>query len=285
MRLLKLAGVAFVALLIIAAGAAVVLWWQIRAAPAFYRRYSWTEPQRSVLNQQAVNNMLTVQKSAQEIYYGAIRARRTGTGDGDAETGQQSSQPVTLTLTEEQANAFITHNGEVFSHIQDRYAHLFTEPAIFFRNGRIILAGRIRRPECLASLHYRVGLDNQGRLYAVLERTMAGRVPAPPGILEGRMQRAAESLSPSIEAWKRQAKMDDAGGMNSAAVCAGLGMMLRDIAAGRPVPAVVFVPVDDKGTALPMKITAVGVQEDALTISAVPMRREERTALLARIKS
>lgn len=282
MPLQRVAIIAIVALVALAVGAAVV-WVQITAAPDFYRRYEWSDAQRSVLSQQALNSMLLAQKSAQESYFGAVRAMR------DRIAGLKAVEPpprqVTISLTQEQANAFIEHNLQTFTHIQDRYAHLFREPAVFFRDGRIVLAGRTARPECLASLHYRATLDGEGRLCATLERTMAGRVPVPRSVLEGRIERAAESLRPSIAAWKRQANMDDAGGLNAAAVNAGLGLMLLDIAAGRPTDAVMFVPVNDKGTAVPMLITALRVDEEALTVSAKPMSRAQTQALLERIRS
>src|SRR5688572_7130310 len=89
--------------------AAAVAWYLLQGRPGFYRTYAWDAQQRSVVNQRAVDKLTLAQNLAARAQAGEQRA---STAPASAVPTTAPVEPLTVTFTEEELNAFLLHNVE-----------------------------------------------------------------------------------------------------------------------------------------------------------------------------
>jgi hypothetical protein len=78
--------------------------------------------------------------------------------------------------------------------------------------------------------------------------------------------------------------MEAAGGSNDSAVKAAMARLVLSALADKPVDAVIFMPVDESGTSVPLRITRLEVAGDSLTLTLEPMDPEQRSAVFSEIR-
>lgn len=278
-RLLLAVGVLLVAAMLLAA----LAYRQFRKAPEFYHPYAWDETRRAVVNQQATEKLLSARQMAQRAHYEPILAE-TAKRAGSTLPATPPRGPLTVQFSEEELNALLIHNSETFRAIKDKYEEYFTEPGVYLKDGRIILAANVKDLGSVLSLHFAPAIDKEGKLRLPLSRALLGRLPVPGALLETQLERVRVALASRLPAWQREARIDAQGGANLDATKVAAGRLLLAALSGRPAEPVLFMPVNDKGTSTPLRITRLAVEQDVLTLTVEPMTPQERGEVFRRMR-
>ncbi|MFI5379768.1 MAG: hypothetical protein ACHRHE_10755 [Tepidisphaerales bacterium] len=264
-RLLFLLAVFLVALLVLMGVALHYL----NGQPSYYRTYSWTPERRATLNQQAADKFTAMHNLVAAAWSAEVRGRNSQT---------KPTRPVpgglVIALDEEQLNAFLVHN------FQAQLEVFITHSAVFLKDGRIILSGQPRELDFgyLLSAHFVPQITSDGRLQLELEKVLAGRLALPQPLIDMQIARARAMVQRRMPEWQRSATMDVQGACNTAFVEATLA---QTVVAGfdhKPGPAVMFMP-GEKGKALPLRLTAVRIDDGRITFIVRPMQKPERDEL------
>jgi uncharacterized protein YpmS len=254
----------------------------LRQTPDFYRSYAWSAEQRSIINQQAVNKLLQARNIVADAHFAELRsanARKHGTTLPQLPT----VQPMTVSFTEEELNAFLSQNSETVAGFKEKLDQYLIRPGIFLKDRQIILAGEVKDLHSIVSCHFLPILDCDGMLHLALVKTSGGRLPLPRVVLSNQLDRIASVLQSRLPAWQRTAKMDPSGGSNASTVAAAMSKLFLGALADQPTDAVLFMPVDEKGTSVPLRLTQVKIEGNCLTLTVEPMSSQQRSALFARI--
>lgn len=274
MKLIKRLLLTVALLLVGALAALLVAYHYVQADPEFYRAYQWTSERRAEVNQQAVNKLLTIRNLAAAAQARELRG-----------STQPIDKPVTVTLSDEELNAFIFHNGEVFEGFREKCEQYVTDPGVFLRDGQVIFAGTVKDFGCVLSFHFAPSLDANGKLRLKLVKAMGGQLALPSGLVDGQLDRMSEALKHRLPGWRREAKMDRTGAANLNFVAAAMGQMLSDALAEVPTDAIVFLPVDGVKSYVPLQVTHIEAADHQLTMTVAPLSEAERGRLGERVKA
>ena len=227
--------------------------------------------------------LLNLANQAQANATSAHRARARGEDVPSAST--RPIAPVTVTFTQDEINASIGKQLERYKSTYERYV---TDPYVALEDGSIVLMGNVPEFGRVASAFFEPRLDDKGLLRCDLTSLKIGSLPLPEGLLAKHRQKVENAVRTRLPAWQRDADIGPTGLINSDGRSAALGQLVLRILHHEPSPAVVFLPKDiqnrsDKGS-VPVKLTNVGVEKGALTITIEPMTAEERAALLEKIR-
>lgn len=255
-----------------------------RQQPDFYRSYDWEPSQRSAVSQQALNKLLQTKELAAAAHFAEVRAQKQTRTSASIEAITPKIQPLTIQFTQEELNAFIFHNMETFKELKPKIEQYVVNPGIFLRDGRLILAGQIKGTDYLASAHFAPRLDEQGDLRLSFVRAMAGRLPVPKALMTDQLKRLKEAVAARLPDYQQTATMDASGGSNPSMVVAAASKLLIATLTDTAAPPVLFMPVDEKGKAMPLRLTKVEVDNDHLSITLEPMTPEQRTKMAERIR-
>ena len=113
----------------------------------------------------------------------------------------------------------------------------------------------------------------------------AGRLPLPEAVWAKWRDRLVSSMRQRIPQWRSSARMDPSGAANFSAVAASLSRMLADVADGRAADPILFFPLADGGSSVPVRVTDLAVTDHALRLVVQPLTSAERAALLQRIRT
>jgi hypothetical protein len=128
-------------------------------------------------------------------------------------------------------------------------------------------------------------IDEQGRLKMNLVHVLGGILPLPDAAWSKQREKLERLLQAKLPAYQQAAALAPDGTANAAAASAGMNKMLLAVLRGEPADPVLFVPYDPNklSRSLPVKVTAVSIHDNAMTITAEPMTNAERAALLERL--
>ncbi len=264
-RLLFLLAVFLVALLVFLG----VLFHYVNGEPSYYRTYRWTSEERAILNQQAADKFTAIHNLAAAAWSAEVRAQNSRT-----KSTQPAPAAMAITLSEEQLNAFLIHN---FKAEMDVFVN---NPGIFLRDGRIILSGQPRELNLgyLLSAHFVPQITSDGGFQLATEKVLAGRLSLPQPLIDMQIDRARNMVQRLMPTWQRSATMDAQGACNTAFVEATLAQTLVAGFDRKSGPAVLFMP-GEKGKALPLRLTAIRIDNGQITFTVRPMQRAERDEL------
>ncbi len=253
--------------------------WLFRAEPDWYKRPTFTAEQREAAAQRATNKLALIQNQA-------ARARAQERMNRDGATTVPATNPagnaITVSFTDDELNAFFD-KWVAWNDWKAGYERYISDPVIFLNDGRIILAARAKELNTVASLHFGPKIDSQGRLHVGLDRVLGGNLPRPAAVLGDYRRRLAQSMRQRLPQWRAAAAMDRSGAPNSSAISATMAALLLHVLADEPAYPVLFLPLVDRG-AVAVKLSAVKVENRALTLTVEPLSAAERAALLERIK-
>jgi hypothetical protein len=268
------------ALAILLAMAMILLglaWDRIHTRPTFYQPYTWTEKQRETVNQQVVDKLVLIHNLAENAAAQARKAQLHKPVDPNA------LQPLSLSFTEQELNAFIQHNAEMQG-LRRQFENQIAEPAIFFWDGQVILSAEVKKYGFIASAWLKPSLDTNGKLHVDLVRTMAGRLVIPNLIVQSQLDHVRSMITPELPACQREAKMDPTGRANPSAVLTSLLKSALNIVDQQPTDAAIFIPLGDDGKAVPLKLTQLAVEGETLKLTVRPMSEGERGELMSELQ-
>jgi uncharacterized protein YpmS len=263
-RLLLLLAVLLVALLVLIGVALHYL----NGQPSYYRTYDWTPERRATLNQQAADKFTAIHNMVAAAWAAEVRAKNSPTASKPA-PGE-----MVVTFDEEQLNAFLLHN------FQGQLDAFMSRPGIFLKDGRVILGGQPRELDFgyLLGAHFLPRITSDGRFQLELEKVLAGRLALPQSLIDLQVDRARAMVQRRMPEWQRSAAMDAQGACNTAFVEATLAQILVAGFDHKPGPPVLFMP-GEKGKALPLRLTAIQIDDGRITFTVRPMPRSERDEL------
>jgi uncharacterized protein YpmS len=261
--------------------AAALGYFLLRGRPGFYRTYAWDGQQRSVVNQRAVEKLTLAQNLAARAQAGEQRA---ATAPAAVPSTHTAVEPLTVTFTEEELNAFLMHNVEASPDFKQKYEQYVKDPGVFLGDGQIILAGEVKDVGAVVSLHFAPKIDQQGRLHMPLVRSLGGRLPLPTAFMSQYVDRIRNALLSRLPQWQREASIDRTGRSNTSAVAAAMTKLLLGALNDRPSDAVLFMPIADGSRSVPLRLTDVQVKAEGITLCVQAMTAAERQMVLDSIR-
>jgi hypothetical protein len=263
-------------LLVLLLGGMIVLLSLARADPDFYRPLSLTPEQRQAAAQRAENKLTDLQNRAARHRAAERAAARRDLND--------PVTSITVSFTDDELNAFF-EKWAVVGDWKQAYERYVEDPIVIVRDGRIILAGKVKELGVIASLHFEPRIDDAGMLDLRLVRVLGGRLPLPHGVIGRYETRLAAQLNRRLPAWQRAARFDESGAANSSAIAATLSKLLLNILRDKPTEPVLFLPVIGGEGNVPVRVTDLQLKDGEVTIVVEPMSHEQRAQLLARIRA
>src|SRR4051794_13253934 len=286
-RLLLLVAVLLLGAMLMSAGG----WFLLRGKPAWYHPRTMTAEQRKRAADRAENTLVNIQNWAG----GARAARlRASAAAGDLPTTTQAatalahepSQPFQIQFTDEELNAFFEKWADVNG--RREYLERFIEdPRLVLRDNQLILAGTVKDLGTVVSMQFEPRIDEHGSLQMNLVRVLGGVLPLPDALWASKRARMEQYLAEKLPTYQQAASVAPDGTANSAAASAAMNKLLQSILHGDPAEPALFVPYDVRqlNRSVPVKITAVTVQNNTLTITAEQMTTREREAMMDRLRA
>jgi hypothetical protein len=253
-----------------------VAWHYLRGVPSYYRTFKWNQQERTALNQSAVAKFTRTRNQAAAAWSAEVQSSQAGATRPATTT--RPNEPLDISLTEEEINAFLDHN------FQETFAQWVKNPGIYLQDGQIILAGEVKELGYVASFHFEPKIDKEGRLDLRLVKAVGGRLPLPRWMLESKMQKVRDGLKEKMPAWQRDATMDRYGASDKNLVKAAMGKMLLNVMNDKPSEPLLFLPGENK-RALPVRIKTIKIEKQTIEMSLRPLTPEERKAAMEKVKA
>jgi hypothetical protein len=262
----------FAVLLAIAAG---LSFWLVHAEPAWYRAKILAPAERDALAERAEQSMIGVTNWADEFRAAAVRR-----SSGEEPATQPASLPKgthAVAFSENELNALFQKWSQ-FNGWDDRLAKYVSDPVIAVRAGNLVLAGKLKEVNTIASFHFSPKIDEKGLLRLTLKRVMAGRLPLPNAIWTSQRDRMTSAILVRMPMWQASARIAPDGSANQDAILAAMGKTLLELLNDRPAEADIFI------NSMPVRVTELTVTEEQIGATVVPLTDDERQALLRHIK-
>jgi hypothetical protein len=276
-------------LLILIMGAAGLGYWLFRGRPDWYQPASMSPEQRSAAARSAEGKFRATYNFAAKLQADEQKRLRataaTTAAPGGGSPATQAGAGFTMTFVENELNAFFDKWSSVHRWDQHYGAYL-SEPAVVLRDGKLVLAGMMKELDVVASVHFRPGVTEDGRLLLTFENVYAGRLPMPQMMWDQHRQTLMQSLREKLPAWREEAEISPSGVANSNAVSAAMATMMLDLLGhDSQGESTLFLPISpvDEG-AVPVRVREVTIKNRELTLSVEQLSPPERTALLKRIR-
>jgi uncharacterized protein YpmS len=286
MRFLKRLFRILVAVLILGAIGLGVLYHMSKRLPGGYTPRLLSQTQRDEAEKRVLLQKLPqLTNLASQLHaQGSSTARAQSRGDAPPAAATEKLDPVTVSFTQDEINASLWKGIEQYKSNYERYV---VDPYVVLEDNAIVLMGTVPEFDRVASAYFEPRLDDQGMLRCDLTSLKVGALPLPEGLFAKHRAKVENALRARLPEWQRKATIEPSGLTNADARAAALGKIVLQILNRQPSPAVLFIPKDyDKPTkgSVPVRLTKVAVQKEALTITVEPMTLDQRTALLEKIR-
>jgi hypothetical protein len=279
MKWLKRILVMVAVVLAVAIAAALVGLYLLRGTPEWYPQQFATAEEREEAAERAEHKFLRTLSSVADAHAQEDRVRHA---EGDLEA-LDPTEPIEISFTSVEINAFFDKWSD-FHDLETRYGEYLSEPVLVLREGRIILAGRVEELATVVSAHFEPRLDEQGLLWLRLVSVRGGRLPLPPALWQRYRERLTHSVRDALPELQQEAYIAPDGASNEEAINAAMTRLLLNVLHDEPAEPVVFMPVQGKGRGVPVRLTYVEVEPDVIHLTVQPMTRQEREALLQRLR-
>ena len=271
---------------VVLTAAAALSYWAFKGTPAYYQRPQLSAQERADAATRAEQKFIRTREWANDLWAGEQRSLVAGQGGSATKPATfaataRAGEPFTVSFTEHELNAFFEKWSKSW---EQRYQQHVRDPAVVLRDGRIILLGTLVDAGTIASFHFRPLVDDADQLRLTLESVRAGRLPMPEMVWAAQRDRLVAGLQRRLPAWQRGATIAPNGVANADAVAAHMSKLLLDVLERRPREPVLFLPFEDDGRAVPVRLTDVRVAEGELTLTVEPMTPADRAGLLDRIR-
>lgn len=280
-------------LLVIVLGASLWSFYMLRGTPDWYQPPTLSAEEREAAANRVDQRLLDTVSWASEMQARQTRQRAESTAaaetaNANSTNGLPASRPATepsnlktISFSEAELNAFFQKWSQAnkWDSILNNY---MTDPVLVIHEGRIIIAGKLKEIDAVASMHFEPSIDANGKFHLKMARMLGGRLPLPTSLFGKYRDRITAGLQRRLPLWQQQANID-ASGANSQAVYAGMSKLLIDALNDRPAEPTIFLKTTGSAN-LPVRLHEVSVQDKTLTLSVEPLTSAERADLLDRIR-
>jgi hypothetical protein len=275
---ISVSAVVLVSMLIVLASVCVIL---LRGTPDWYQPLAMSDDDRAAAANSATNKIALLQQEAQRVRADERAATRNGKVPS---TSTRPTNAITISFTDEEINALI-EDWSRREDVRQVYERFLTDPRIVIRDGRVILAGKLKELSAITSLHFEPRIDPDGRMHLKLARVLAGKLPLPESLLNGYVDKLTAGLSRRMPLWRQQAQIDPTGLANNAAISAEMGQLAINALRDQPADPVIFIRQSLlESASIPVKVSEISTEDHTLKMIVQPMTPPERSELLKRIR-
>ena len=243
--------------------------WFYQATPTWYAPPDSDPDLAKSADNQADQTLLDLVSWAAQVQAKEQR-RRLNTPDGEPPIGNK-----TVTLNNNQIGAFLAawSEGKV-------------DGRLVVTDGSLIMATYSSSLHTVVSLQVDPAMDEQGMLRMNIRHLGAGRLWVPRWTVGGLLEKNRGQIETRLAQLQPLAAIDNTGTANPAAAgCVGLRILL-DTLNDRSTEPFLCVPYDlgNMRHTVPVKLTEIKVEGNAVTATLGPLSEEEQSGLLARIQ-
>jgi hypothetical protein len=213
------------------------------------------------------------------------RTQLSGRDPVATDSSDPPDKTKTISLTDAELNAFFSQWDNTLN-LSDKYGQYLTDPVLVLQDGRIILAANVKELDTIVSIHLEPRLDEQGMLHLEIVKLMSGSLPLPQSFFSAYRDKFSRMLEGRIAQESQRAKIAPDGSANGAAVAAGMNLLLLHALNNEPADPILFLPHDltHSGNGLPVRLTAVKIENKTITMTVQPLTAEQRQELLQKLK-
>jgi hypothetical protein len=255
----------------------------VRGTPEWLKRPVASEAERAAAANSADQKILETLSQVREMEAYAAATAAAADPDDKRPVAAQPADKLKVTFTEAELNAAFRKWDRLYGWTE-RYRSHVRNPSIVLHDGRIIVAGESTELKSIVSLHFEPRLEPKDQLTLSLESILAGRLPVPQAFLEKYRTSARSRLQAALPNLQDKAELQKDGSANSEAMAAAMAKLFLRALANEPGEPVLFLPVGDQRS-VPVKLTAVGIEDKELSLTVKPLNAKERVGLMERIRS
>jgi uncharacterized protein YpmS len=269
--------------LVVLLGGVMLAVYLVRSEPDYYRGPVMSVQERALAAQSAEDKFIRIQNQAARINAAGHAGTESTVPNASRPGATASADTVTITFTAAELNSFF-EKWSNFQNWKTQYEAYVTEPTIVLRDGRLILAAKMKEPSLIVSLHFNANVDADGNLRLELARILGGRLPLPESLISDYEQKLANQITRELPTWQRTAKIDETGAANTSAICVAMSRLFTHMLRHEPADPLLFLPVLSQKGSVPVKILDVKITEGVIALTVRPLSRAEQTAMLARLR-
>jgi hypothetical protein len=249
--------------------------------PRWYRKLALDDEARQAAANSMDQKLIGTVSAAQSAHAAEVRARNHG---ATSPTTLESANPITISLTEDEINAFFITWDQRF-HWKEKISSFAQDPVVVIEQNELILAATMKGWDSVISLHLLPRLEN-GKLHISLTEVTAGTLPLPMSAYSSYLNKLIEITDKHLPELREQAQISPRGWANGSAVAAAMSELLIRTMRDQPAEPVLFIPdkIGHDSRSLPVVVTGVTVADKALTLTLQPMDATQREALLQHIR-
>lgn len=277
------------ALLLVVLLLAGVGYYLLTRQPDWYQLARDTPSQRIDAANNAVQKYAGIQSWAADAQAAEVRQIR-GTDDASSARYAPVSDELTISFSQEELNGFFESWATQFDW-EHYYGKYLKDPVVVLQDGRIVVAAQLEGLNTVASFHFQPQLDSAGQLKMDLVRVLGGRLPLPRSTWAAQASKLESALHQRMGGWRKKAKISASGIANDEAVYCGLSQLALRMFDGESADPVIFLWVTGDLTAsgrsfrkMPVRITAVQVDQEALKLTLRRLNAAERNDYLAQLR-
>jgi hypothetical protein len=268
--------------LVVIATLLVLLWSRLHRTPAYYHYLAMSDAQREAAAQSATNKLADLQNAAAQI--AALARRQAASGTSGQDGGDvAAAAPITVSFSGEELNAFF-EKWASFLGWKKSYERYIQDPELVMQEGRLVFVGTARDLGAVATIELEPSLDEQGQLLLTISRVRLGDLPLPQSFLGVYRQRLRDAVTHHLPRWQAAAQLHADGSANGSAIAAQMAQLLLRTLDDRPADPVIFLPVIQRGS-MPVRLLAVHVAPDVLTLTVQPMNMSESQRMIQHIRN
>jgi hypothetical protein len=253
-------------------------WHMLRDTPDWYQPLAYTLEEGRAAANRVDQILLDALSWASEVQ---AQARASSQPSASATTAPAALK--TVSFTEAELNAFFQkwsrdQNWGVYF---DQY---LSDPVVVLHDGRIIIAGKLKDLNAIASLHLEPSIDEEGQFHLDMAKMLGGKLPLPSSFFSKYRTQVVNGLNRRLPAWQ-QAALLAPGGANGAAVKAAMSKLFMHALDDEPSDAMIFLPTTSSDRMpVPVRLRDVTIEDKTLTLSVQPLTATESAKLLQRLR-
>jgi hypothetical protein len=247
--------------------------WMYRGTPGWYHVHRLTAEQSRAAANRADQKIADLFSWVASVQAQNVR-RNLGTTTASVEPTDPPANSKTITLSEDELNAFIQEwENPDKSQLQKTLAKFFSQGRLVLIDDSIIVAGESTDFGTLASAQFDPVIDSEGKLWLRFEGMAAGRLPLPHSVVADKLDRFTTYLRDRLSYYQQSADVDSTLTANGSAAAAGMTRLLLDGLNGNSSEPILFVPFDlsHLRRALPVKLSAVKISRGQITLTLEPL--------------
>lgn len=255
-----------------------------KGTPSWYRRSASTAGEMERFARAAENKLIVAQNWAELLRADATRDAHLRSQGATSVPAPRAQDSHVIEFTQAEIDALFEKWSTLYNW-RSRYGQYVDDPRVVLQDDRIILAAGIKDLGAIASFQFHPRIDADGKLHLDLVRVAGGRLPLPDMVWTKWKDHAINSLRRQFAPWQVHAKIDASGTANFPAMAATLSRLVFAIANDRPADPVLFLPLVDRGQAVPVRVTELSASDGKLRLLVQPLSTDQREQLLQQIRS